>query len=232
VRESTKTDQITKARRILQAREGRVAAGLPVLPRADKIVYDEVAADLRQHYATTGSRNLGEAEGRFKHLDQAFTGRRIAGIAQADVTAYAARRQAKGAANATVNREIAVLGRTLKLAFEGNKLLRLPTFHKLKERGPREGFFEREQFVAVRRHLPHDLKVAVTIMHTFGWRSRSDVLALERRHVDLTAGTLRLEASMTKTDEARAWSISPASCARCSPRTWRASRRSSARWSA
>src|SRR4029450_4873502 len=42
------------ARRSLKGREGRVANGEPMLPRADRVRYQEAAADLRQHYATTG----------------------------------------------------------------------------------------------------------------------------------------------------------------------------------
>lgn len=37
---------------------------MPTLPRADRIRYDELAADLREHYRTTGSRDLVEAEER------------------------------------------------------------------------------------------------------------------------------------------------------------------------
>jgi hypothetical protein len=51
-----------KAKTFLKAREGRAAAGLPVLPRADRVRYDEAAQDLRVHYETTGSRNTIEAE--------------------------------------------------------------------------------------------------------------------------------------------------------------------------
>ena len=209
VYESSRSRRKGDARTLLQQREGAVATGAPIFPRADRIVYDEVAADLRQHYEVTGSRNLHEAGGRFLHLDRYFTGRRIARLGQADATDYAGRRQAEGAANSTINRELAVLLRMLKLAYEGGKLFRMPVIRKLKERGPREGFFEREQFLAVRRHLPDDLKVAVTIAYTYGWRMRSEVLTLERRHFDLGAGTLRLDPGMTKNDDGRVVYLTP-----------------------
>lgn len=53
VRESTGVSADTKtppaeARRILKEREGRVAAGIPVLPRADRVRYEEAAGDLRR----------------------------------------------------------------------------------------------------------------------------------------------------------------------------------------
>jgi hypothetical protein len=39
-------------------KEGRAVAAMPVLPRADRVRYDDDAAkDLREHYRTTGSRN-------------------------------------------------------------------------------------------------------------------------------------------------------------------------------
>jgi hypothetical protein len=98
-----------------------------------------------------------------------------------------------GAANGTLNRELAILSRMLRLAYENGKLLRVPVIRKLKEADPRSGFFEPEQFASVRKHLPDDLQAAVTVAYTFGWRMQSEVLALERRHLDLDAGTLRLD---------------------------------------
>ena len=59
-----------------------------------------------------------------------------------------------------------------------------------------------EQFQAARRSLPEDLGVAVTIGYAFGWRVQ-EVLGLERRHVDLEVGTLRLDPGTTKNDEGR-----------------------------
>ena len=43
-------------------------------------------------------------------------------IGQADATAYALARQAAKASNATINRELAVLIRMLRLAYENGKL--------------------------------------------------------------------------------------------------------------
>ena len=54
MRESTKTDNHAEARRFLKLREGAVATGAPIPPRVDRTRYDELAADLRTHYETTG----------------------------------------------------------------------------------------------------------------------------------------------------------------------------------
>ena len=50
---------------------------------------------------------------------------------------------------------------------------------------------------------PADLQVAVSIAYTYGWRMQSEVLTLERRQLDLKAGTLRLEPGTTKNDDGR-----------------------------
>jgi hypothetical protein len=147
-----------EAKRILRVREGQAAGGQPILPRADRIRYDEAATDLRAHYQATGSRDLKEANFRLAHLDRFFGGWRLVAIDQGVVRRYVLRRQADGAANGTINRELAVLVRMLRLAYEGGKLLRLPVIRKIKEASPRQGFFEPAAFEAVRRELRPDLR--------------------------------------------------------------------------
>jgi integrase len=202
VHESTRTTSQRAAERVLKEREGCVVRGEPILRRADKITYTEAAADLRAHYRTTGSRDPEEAEKRLKHLDGFFTRYRIAGIGGAEASAYVEHRRAHGVQNGTINRELSVLTRMLRLAAERNKLLRVPVIRKLKEAPPRSGFLEREQFAAVCRHLPDDVRVAVTIGYALGWRVQ-EVLGLERRHVDLERGTLTLDPGSTKNGEGR-----------------------------
>ncbi len=201
--ESTGTEKITEAQRFMKDREGSAVKGQPILPRVDRIRYEEAAKDLRTHYKTTGARNMVEAEKRLTHLDRFFQSMRIASIGPTEASSYIAARKTEGVANGTINRELAVLGRMLKLAFENNKLLRLPIIRKLKEADPRSGFFERGQFEAVKRHLRPDLQVAVSIAYAFGWRMQSEVLTLKRSQVDLNARTIRLEAGTTKNDDGR-----------------------------
>ena len=55
-----------------------------------------------------------------------------------------------GASNAEINRELAALKRMYTLAMQAGKLLHRPHIPMLDERNVRQGFFEREQFEAVR----------------------------------------------------------------------------------
>jgi hypothetical protein len=83
-------------------REGRVATGQPILQRADRISYEEVAQDLREHYQAMGVRNLEEVEHRLKHLDAFFANKRVVAIGSADIIAYTAKRQGERASNGTL----------------------------------------------------------------------------------------------------------------------------------
>jgi integrase len=49
----------------------------------------------------------------------------------------------------------------------------------------------------------------VTVGYTFGWRMQSEVLTLERRHLDLEAGTIRLDPGSTKNDDGRLVYLTP-----------------------
>jgi len=115
----------------------------------------------------------------------------------------------------------------LRLAYEHGKLARLPVIRKLKEAAPREGFFERAQYEAVRRRLNPDLQAAVAIAYRFGWRVQ-EILGLERRQLDLEAGTLRLDPGTTKNDEA-GWSTSRPSSSGSWASSWSESEQSSAK---
>jgi hypothetical protein len=57
VRESTGTDNIVKARRMLRDREGDVVKGVPVNPNVGKITFDEAATDMLNDYSMNRKRH-------------------------------------------------------------------------------------------------------------------------------------------------------------------------------
>ena len=66
-----------------------------MLPRLDKITYDEVRDDLVAYYQTRGTRDLNEAKGRLIHIDAYFNGRRLVTVTPALITTYVQARQAR-----------------------------------------------------------------------------------------------------------------------------------------
>jgi hypothetical protein len=101
------------------------------------------------------------------HRTPWFRGRRLAAISTADVRAYISHRQDEGAANASINLELANLKRLFTLAMQAGQLLHRTYIPMLKE-DVRKGFFEREQFDAVRRHPRAPLDHAVTLAYYTG----------------------------------------------------------------
>src|SRR5262249_8237496 len=160
--------------------------------RANRVRYEEGLADLLAFYAANGRRDAKEVRYRSAHLSSYFAGRRLASLGPADGTAYTAARRAEGAASATIRKELLLFGKLLKVASDNGELTRLLRLEKPPEGTPRAGFFEAESFEAVRRRLRADLRVAVTLGYVLGWR-KGEVLGLERRHVDLDKGILRLD---------------------------------------
>ena len=204
--ESSGTDDKTIAKKLLRKRETAIDDGLPLGPKVGKIRFEEAATDLINDYRTNGKRTSAHVERRIRlHLEPAFGGRRLATITTADVRAFSAARQAADASNAEINRELAALKRMYTLAMQAGKLLHRPYIPMLAEHNVRTGFFEREQFEAVRRRLPAALQSVVTFAYVTGWRIESEVLSLTWRQVDFQAGLVRLDPGTTKNDEGRVW---------------------------
>jgi len=59
--ESTGHAKESLAQRVLNDRAGKIARGEPVLPRLDRVTYAEAAKDLREHYTSSGDRDIKEA---------------------------------------------------------------------------------------------------------------------------------------------------------------------------
>jgi len=110
----------------------------------------------------------------------------------------------EGAANASINRELAALKRMLNLGAQQTppKLNRVPFIPMLKENNTRKGFFEHGDYLALRDALPDYLKGFVTFAYKTGWRV-SEICNLTWGQVDLDQGIVRIEVGDTKNDEGR-----------------------------
>jgi integrase len=202
--ESSHTDDERKAGKVLKQKEADIDRGLPVGPQVGRVRFEDAAKDVVRDYRVNGRRSLPELERRIKlHLAPFFAGRRLSTVTTADVREYTDKRQEAGASNAEINRELAVLKRAYTLAVQAGRLLHRPHIPMLEEHNVRIGFFEREQFEAVRKHLPEDLRDAAAFAYITGWRVPSEVLTLKWRQVDLAAKTVRLDPGSTKNDEGR-----------------------------
>jgi integrase len=204
MRESAGSDKEKGAKDLLKQREGDIVRGVPVTARTNRVTFNELAEDVVNDYRTNGKRSLDDVIRNFeRHLAPFFGGSKAANITTVDIRRYIAARQDAGAANATINRELAALKRAFSLGIEAGKLTHRPKVPMLREDNARKGFFERKQFEALRAHLPAPIQSVVTFLYVTGWRVDSEVLPLQWRQVDFAAGTVRLDPGTTKNGEGR-----------------------------
>jgi hypothetical protein len=182
-RESSEATKEQEARRLLKQREGAAVEGRVIVPRSDRVTIAELAENLKADYKANGRKSADRLEFSLAHLLPFFGTRRAMTITSADVTAYRVQRLEAKAAPATINRELAALKRMFSLAVKGERLQRMPYIEMLREDNARRGFFERDQFEAVRTHLPAYARPPATFAYITGWRLKSEIPPLRWRQV-------------------------------------------------
>lgn len=79
----------------------------------------------------------------------------------------------------------------------------------LDEHNVRQGFYEEDEFQALRASLPDDLTAVFETAYITGWRMKSEILTRQKCHLDLKAGWLRLEPGETKNKKGRMFPLVP-----------------------
>ena len=203
-RESSKSDKITVAERLLKRRQGEISEGkLPGI-YFDKVTFEELAEDFLTDYRINQKDTLVKAERSVKYLKEFFGGMRATGITTAKVKVYIEKRIKTGLSNASINRELAALKRMFHLAAQCTppRVNLIPYIPMLKESNVRKGFFEHGEYLAVREALPEDLKPIIVFAYHSGWR-KEEILSRTWDKVDLEQGTVRLDPGEAKNEEAR-----------------------------
>jgi len=149
-------------------------------------------------------KSLARVEWSVRHLNKRFEGWRINAITSPEINKYVAERLREKAANGTINRELTALKRMFNLGAQQTPPLvdKVPHIPMLKENNTRKGFFEHNDFLALRDALPDYLKGFVTFAYKTGWRI-SDISCLTWAQVDRNQGIVRLEVGETKSNEGR-----------------------------
>ncbi|MEE9591684.1 MAG: site-specific integrase [Thermodesulfobacteriota bacterium] len=203
-RESTETTKKKKAIKHLALREGQIVKGEFSGLRAEKITFDELAQDLINDYKANNRKSIDRAKSSVNHLKGYFEGIRAIDITTDKIRDYITKRQDAGAKNGTINREMAALKRMFNLAYQMTppKITRVPYIPYLKEPPPRAGFFEYNEYQAIKNALPSYLKPVITLAYHTGMRKK-EILSLQWNQVDLIERTIILRAEDTKNSESR-----------------------------
>jgi len=202
IRESSKSMKKMVAKKLLEQRTGEIAQGKVPGVYFDKVTFDELVGDLLTDYRVNGKKSLSDAELGSSHLAKTFAGVRVTNIDTIKVRKHIEIRQTEGAANTSINRELAMLKRMMNLGVKAGKVDRVPHIPMLRENNVRKGFFEHAEFLALREALPEYLRGFVTFAYRSGWRL-SEISNLTWKHVDRAQGIVTLNPGETKNDAAR-----------------------------
>jgi integrase len=201
-RESSKSDNEAQARKFLKKRIGEVANGQLIGPSEERFSFGDLTELLVTDYEINGKRSIESVQLSIKHLRKFFSLARAIDITADRVAKYVRERQRDGAANGSINRELAALKRAFTLATRAGRLRSAPYIPLLEENNSRRGFIDHASFLALREGLPAHLKDPVTFLYLSGWRV-SEMRSLEWRDVDLADHQLRLRPEESKNKDGR-----------------------------
>jgi integrase len=190
---------------------GRTSPPLDLTPPPEgaPLTFDTMAQTYLQDYVLQRFRTLSTARPRVEHLRGFLGGWPAEAITADAIRRYQLHRREQGAEAATINRETSALSRMFHLAIRRGQLERMPLFpNRLQENPPRQGFFEHEEYLKVRRHLPATFQDVLDFAYYSGWR-RNEILFLTWDEVDLSGGVIRLSPLRSKTRTGRVLPISP-----------------------
>jgi integrase len=203
-----------KAKNLLRNRLAQITTGTFVGPQAERVRVEELANDFIREYRINGRKSLKDADTRWNsHLKPFFGVLRAVDVTSELIARYVDSRQRQGAANATVNRELAAFKRMFRLGQQATpaKVLRMPAFPKLKENNVRKGFLEDAQYRKLVEGSELWFRALVECGRTYGWRV-SELLEMRVRQADLLQRTIRLEPGTTKNSEGREVVMTDAVC--------------------
>jgi len=201
-RESACSGSESQARKLLKQRIGETSAGTFIGPNEARVAFEGMADLLLTDYQINGKRSIATLRGLIRHLGGSFAMARAVDITADRIAAYIAVRQREGAANASINRELAALKRMFTLAVRARKLSHAPYVAMLAENNARQGFVDHPGFLAVRDALPAHLQDPITFLYFSGWRV-GEMRALQWRDVDLDGRIVRLRPENSKNKDGR-----------------------------
>jgi len=202
--ESSRSKLKMVARELLKQREGDISQGKIPGFYFERVTFEDLAQDFLRDYEINKKKSISKAKRSINHLKESFEDMKANRINSIEINAYIKKRLDDGAANSSINRELAALKRMMNIGARQTppKIDRVPYIPMLKENNARTGFFEHDEFLKFRDALPFYLKGFVTFAYKLGWRV-SEITGLTWNQIDRVHGIVRLEPGETKNDEGR-----------------------------
>ena len=201
-RETSKSKKKKDATALLRKRMAEMGTGKLVGPSEEKLTFEDLATMIETDYKVNSRKSAKRLRTALAHLRSFFGASRALDITTDRLNRYVASRQDEGAANASIQKELAALKRAFTLAVQAGHVSSRPHIPSVKVRNVREGFFEVAELERVIAELPKPLRPVVRFAAFTGWR-KGEILPLQWSRVDFEAGVVRLAPGKTKNDEGR-----------------------------
>jgi integrase len=159
-------------------------------------------------YSRQGFKTWADALSRWKvHLRAHFADVAAAELTSEHLSAYIVGRQRAGAKGGTINRELSLLKKMLRLGqrTEPPKVVTIPHFEKLAESSARQGFLGDGIYDKLASQCGREgiwLRGLFTLACTFGWR-KGECMNLLVGQLDFQSRTVRLNPGETKNNDGR-----------------------------
>jgi integrase len=196
-RESSGSPDVRVANAFLKHRIAEKQAdqhGLADFVGPQRATVEELLDGLLDDYRVRGRKSLADTRYHVQAVRRHLSSLPAIEVTTSKLRGYVAQRLDEGAANATVNRELAALRRAFNLALHDGQVRRVPSFPMLPEHNVRRGFFELDEVERVIGGLPDYLQDLTRFAFLTGWR-RGEVTGLRWDMVDLAGRLITLPTS-------------------------------------
>lgn len=203
-RKSCVTSSRKKAEEIFCKIKTQILEGRFFEVKARETTYEELREGLLVDYKINKKKSMDRLQRSLAHLNSFFAGYLAVDITTDIVKSYIVMRQDTGAANATINRELAALKRMLNLGHRCTppRIIHVPYIPMLEENNIRQGYFSHEEFYNLRKLLPDYIQPVVTMAYYTGMR-KEEILGLKWEQVNLKERMITLKPQDTKNKEGR-----------------------------
>jgi integrase len=196
--ETANTDSKNEALKILSKRKGEESTGMAIdSENVTVAILEEKMTKAWEREERKESTRLWAARC-WKRLLPYFSKMRATdALRSAAIQGYQDRRRAQGAANGTINRELAVLSCAFTLGYENTPRLVPEKLHfkRMKEPDGRKGFIEDKQYRSLAAQCKEPfMRTMLALGYTYGFR-KAELLSMKVCNVDLLGGTVGIDTS-------------------------------------
>lgn len=188
------------ARQILTERLGKINAGTFTEFQAyQRTTLKQITDAMRAEYVTQNRKSGAKLNHSLELLEKYFGADcLVVDLTSERIEGYRNARRTEGAADPTINRELAALKAALRLGYKSDVVKKVPHITIPDESGnAREGEFTAEQIAALLAALPANVAALVRFVASTGMRI-SEPLSLKWQHVDLETESVRIPGRLTK----------------------------------